>query len=203
MLLMAMTSAVAAEPAKWSNEARNPSRSLDRGFKVIYELVGKLEAPECARVSLAAKINAQEGYKPLFVSNKAIFSPETQYALPMDMTFRKDGVDYVSKVTPYVDEPFVAQVYSVTCDSQVTDAAYMPNCQNLALLDRREQEYDGGYGGGWGGFDDRSVRSASVPEPSTFALFLLGFLWFKRFLVDSPDKSAHTEHTRSKRRNQS
>ena len=172
-----------ADTTPWTNQALNPSMSRDRGFPVIYDLLGKLDVPACAKWQLAAKID-QGASRPLMVANEAIFTPDDEYDTKMAMTFRTAGVDYVTNVHTHIYEPFVGEAYSVTCDGTTVHIGYMPRCQNLARLnwigtyrgDRLHPEYPVGP------YKSVERKTGQVPEPKTLPLLAVGFLWLRRFL---------------------
>lgn len=182
-LLMCIASSVGAS-VPWTNEALAPSYSVARGMPTTIELLGRLGVPECAIGLLSSRIHTGQG-QPLMVSNNYMFSPVYDYSTDMVMTFKSGGKDYITRVHPYVDSPFVASVYSYECDGYTGDIAYMPKCQNLAVLKRTGlvpghqephtgQGHDNHQGNGYG----HVKHTATVDAPLTLILIIVGILVF-------------------------
>lgn len=161
-----------------------------------YAILGKLGVPECARSELTARVVAgvHDRPDPIMVSNSGIISKQFDYLPVMDMSFRRDGVDYVDRVNVDVYEPFMATAYRYRCDGYYGAVAYMPKCQNLAVLELPDRDVQPGIapylagipgitnfnnywgGGGTRSGDDPTTPTAQVPEPGTLAILIIGLL---------------------------
>jgi hypothetical protein len=162
-----------------------------------YQLLGKLEVPNCARTEVASKISSDTGGTPLMVGTSGMHTKEFDLLPVMNMTFRKDGEDFISRVYVDTTEPFVARAYKYRCDGYYGAVGYMPKCQNLGVLEMRDpairdagsnypyivggipgitnfNEYWGGGGGSTRTID--GDNSAKIPEPSILFLLLAGLL---------------------------
>ena len=181
--IMCMAS-VSVASVPWTNEALAPSNSVARGLPTTIELLGRLGVPECAKTLLSSRLHTGQG-QPLMVSTNYVFSPQYDYDTDMVMTFAKGGKDYITRVHPYVASPFVGEVYSYECDGFTGDIAYMPKCQNLAVLKRtglvpghqephKGQGHDNYQGNGYG----HTKHTATVDEPWTLVLIMLGIIAF-------------------------
>ena len=184
----------------WANHASAPSMSRDRGLADTRDILGKLGVPECAQVDVATRIATNSHRSdPILVTSNKIVSPQMDYLPVMDMSFRKEGVDYVDRVNVDVYEPFVARAYRYRCDGQYGAVAYMPKCQNLAPLEIADPEVgrdigpylagvpgllnfnDGGGGGGTiRSYDDDGgvTTNGTIPEPSVLTALVAGLLAF-------------------------
>ena len=169
----------------WTNQAQHPSNVRERGPEVAHHLMDLLDVPQCAQVPLASVVIDRANERPLFVGNTMVWAfPESRdvtnresFDTTMVMTFRKDGHDYVGTVRPDLQESFVAELYTYTCDNTTTHIAYMPKCGNLALLNPIT-EVDGRAISYTGYFPKDPVE---LPEPGT-ALLVIGGLIVARLI---------------------
>ena len=161
-----------------------------------YQILGELEVPQCAKGYLASQISQGENFTPILVGHNTIVSGPMDYIPVMNMSFQKDGKDYIQRVHTAVNEPFVAESYRYRCDGHYGAVAYMPKCQNLGVLEIRDPMIavtpdnhayvilgipgitNFNNGGGGGGRDTVVVDSNGnqVPEPGTLIVLVVGLL---------------------------
>ena len=134
----------------------------------------------------------------MMVGSRNIHTSKYDLLPVMDMTFRKDGEDYIDRVYVNTYEPFVGTAYTYNCNGYLGAVGYMPKCQNLGVLEMRDPAIHntpdnaayivGGipgitnfFHGGGGGSTTKYVGGepyAEVPEPTTWMLLAMGLAAF-------------------------
>lgn len=166
LLLGLLISTTSIANTVWTNEARYPSNSKDRGLKATLEIVKKLEeVPDCAKARLASKILYGTGQN-LYVSNELIMdSSGIIYGSIKEMSFKKDNEDYIDKNIILDVEPFNAKIYKTYCkDKKPAAIAYFPNCQNLGTLEEAPEQ-------------NKDFRNQPLPKTKTINKVIPGTIY--------------------------
>lgn len=124
------------ETHQWTNTAQYPSELLKRPLVDSVDVATMIGVPECAVMRIALKSRV-EGGQAVTMTPRGGFSEDYAFSPIMNMSFRKEDVDYAQPNTVMAPHTVaVGRLHTYKCDGQTVYVAHWPNCQNLSVLER-------------------------------------------------------------------
>jgi len=154
----------------WNNIAASPSRLDKRPEGEVVDVLRKLGVPDCGLQSTARSINKWKDLPDMSIDHYGASVGPLDFHPVMEMSYRKNGIDYVQTTITAEGVSAKAKYVGVFCGKNDIHIAFVPRCGNVASLaeDSSSAQYL---------VSDCSFNS--VPAPGT--LFLLAA--FAAFLL--------------------